>query len=42
MPLSVKIFIDRVGLATVSQCTKFEVSRFTGYEAMNDGAKCSK
>jgi len=28
----------------VSQCTgtKFEVSRFTGYDAMNDGAKCRK
>ena len=23
----------------VSQCTKFEVSRFTGYEAVNGGAK---
>ena len=26
----------------VSQCTKFEVSSFTRYEAMNDGAKCRK
>jgi len=26
----------------VSQCSKFEVSRFTGYEAMNGGAKCRK
>ena len=26
----------------VSQCTKFEVSRFTGYEAVNGGAKCRK
>jgi len=26
----------------LSQCTKFEVSRFTRYEAMNDGAKCIK
>ena len=26
----------------VSQCTKYEVSRFTRYEAMNDGAKCRK
>jgi len=26
----------------VSQCTKFEVSRFTRYEAMNSGAKCRK
>ena len=41
-PRSGKIFIDRVGLATVSQCTKFEVSRFTRYEAMNGSAKCRK
>ena len=26
----------------VSQRTKFEVSRFTRYEAMNGGAKCRK
>jgi len=26
----------------VSQCTKFEVSRFTCYEAMNGSAKCRK
>ena len=26
----------------VSQCTKFEVSRFTRYEAVNSGAKCRK
>ena len=26
----------------VSQCTKFEVSRFTLYEAVNGGAKCKK
>jgi len=26
----------------VNQCTKFEVSRFTRYEAMNDYAKCRK
>jgi len=31
-----------VGLAMVSQCTKFEVSRFTRYDAMNGGAKCRK
>jgi len=31
-----------VGLAMVSQCTKFEVSRFTRYEAVNGGAKCRK
>jgi len=26
----------------ISQCTKFEVSRFTRYDAMNGGAKCRK
>ena len=26
----------------LSQCTKFEVSRFTSYEAMNGSAKCRK
>jgi len=26
----------------VNQCTKFEVSRFTRYEAMNGGANCRK
>jgi len=26
----------------VSQCTKFEVSRFTRYDAMNGVAKCRK
>ena len=26
----------------VSQYTKFEVFRFTGYEAMNGSAKCRK
>ena len=31
-----------MGLAMESQCTKFEVSRFTRYEAMNGGAKCRK
>ena len=31
-----------VGLGVVSQCTKFEVSTFTRYEAMNGGAKCRK
>ena len=42
-PLSRKIFFfGRVGLAMVNQCTKFEVSRFTGYEAMNGSAKCKK
>jgi len=28
-----------VGRAMVSQCTKFEVSRFTRYEAVNGGVK---
>jgi len=41
-PLSGMIFIGRVGLAILSQCTKFEVSGFTRYEAMNGGAKCRK
>ena len=31
-------FIGRVGLAMVSQCAKFEVSKFTRYESMNGGA----
>jgi len=26
----------------VSQCTKYEVSRFTRYVAVNGGAKCKK
>jgi len=26
----------------ISQCTKYEVSRFTRYDAMNGGAKCTK
>ena len=26
----------------ISQCTKYEVSRFTRYEAVNGGAKCTK
>jgi len=26
----------------VSQCTKYEVSRFTRYEAVNGSAKCRK
>jgi len=41
-PLSGKIFFGRVGRAMISQCTKFEVSRFTRYEAVNGGAKCRK
>jgi len=32
-PLSGNIFFGRVGCAMVSQCTKYEVSRFTRYEA---------
>jgi len=35
-----RAMLCRVGL--VSQCTKFDVSRFTRYEAMNGGAKCRK
>jgi len=31
-----------VGRAMVSQYTKFEVSRFIRYEAVNGGAKCRK
>ena len=42
MPLSGIFFIGRVGLAVISQCTKFEVSRFTRYDAMNGSAKCRK
>jgi len=34
-PLSGKFFIGRVRLAMANQCTKFEVSKFTRYEAMN-------
>jgi len=41
-PLSGIFFIGRVGLAMVSQCTKFEVSKFTRYDAMDGGAKCRK
>jgi len=41
-PLSRRFFIGRMGLAMVSQCTKYEVSRFTRYEAMNGDAKCRK
>jgi len=32
----------RVGHGMVNQCTKFEVSRFTRYEAVNGNAKCRK
>jgi len=41
-PFQERFFISRVGLAMVNQCTKFGVSRFTRYEAMNGGAKCRK
>ena len=41
-PLSGKTFFGRVGRAMVSQCTKYEVFGFTGYEAVNGGAKCRK
>jgi len=41
-PFQGRFFIGRVGLAMVSQCTKYKVSRFTRYEAMNGGAKCRK
>ena len=41
-PFPGRFFIGRVGFAMVSQCTKFEVSRFTRFEATNGGAKCSK
>jgi len=37
-PFRVDFFIGRVGTAMVNQCTKFEVSRFTRYEAMNGSA----
>ena len=43
MPVSGKIFYQhRMGLAMINQCTKFEVCRFTRYEAMSGGAKCRK
>jgi len=41
-PFSGNIFIGRMGLAIISKYTKFEVSRFTRYEAMNGSAKCRK
>jgi len=41
-PLSGIFFIGRVGLAVVTQYTKFKVPRFTRCEAMNGGAKCRK
>ena len=41
-PFQGRFFFGMVGRGVVSQCTKFEVSRFTHYEAMNGGAKCRK
>ena len=41
-PFQGRFFIVRVGLAMVNQCTKFDVSRFTPYEAMNGGTKWRK
>jgi len=41
-PFQGRFFFGRVGRAMVSQCTKFELSRFTSYEALNGGAKCRK
>jgi len=41
-PHSRNFFIGRLGLAMVNQCTKFEISRFTRYEAINGGAKMQK
>ena len=42
LPFQRIFFMGRVGLAMVSQCTKFEVSRFTHYDAMFGGAKMQK
>ena len=41
-PFQGRFFTGGVGLAMVSRCTKYEVSRFKRYEAMNGGAKCRK
>ena len=41
-PFRGKFFVSRVGLAMVSQRTKFEDSRFTRYEDMNGGTKGRK
>ena len=41
-PFRGDFFMDRVALAMVNQCTKFEVSRFIRYEAMNGSAKYRK
>jgi len=42
MPLSGKIFYWQGGTCYGKSSTKFEVSRFTRYEAMNGGAKSRK
>jgi len=34
-PFQGRFFIEREGLAMISQCTKFEVSRFALYKIMN-------
>jgi len=41
-PVREDFSIDRVELAVINQCTKYEVSRFIRYEAMNGGSKCRK
>jgi len=41
-PFQGRFFFGRVGRAMISQCTKYEVSGFTRYEAVNGGAKCRK
>ena len=41
-PFQRRFFFGRVGRAMVSKCTKYEVSRFTRYEAVNGLAKCRK
>ena len=38
MPISGTFVLDRLGLATVNLCTKFEISTFTQYKHM----KCDK
>ena len=35
-------FFRQGGTCYGNQCTKYEVSRFTRYEAVNGGAKCRK
>jgi len=41
-PFQGRFFFGRVARAMISQCTKYEVSRFIRYEAVNGGAKCRK